>query len=326
MILSISIGIVALFICGLLAGMETGIYTLNRVRLAAKAAQNSPSAKRIRAELLHPNRLLATLLVGMNLAHAALSAATTSVVDMVSTDPVQIAILNTVVVLPLVFLFGDALPKELFRVFTNSWTYGCSSVLLSLRILLTWTGLVPAVRFLGDTVSYFLGFRVDQQAPNRQRILQSLRDGIEGDLIKPIHLEMADRVFGLAERSVADCAIPWSKVFTLSADATQENRTATFSQYAFSRLPITTNLDGKISVVGVVSALDAILQPTIELTQLAQEPLIIEPKTLVMEAARRLRAARRTMAIVADGPGASPIGIITLKDVVEPIFGPTPEW
>ncbi len=326
MILSITIGVVALLVCGLLAGMETGIYTLNRVRLAARAAQNSSSAKRIRAELLHPNRLLATLLVGMNLAHAALSAATTSVVEMVSTDPVRIAMLNTIVVLPLVFLFGDALPKELFRVFTNSWTYGCSGILLSLRIMLTWTGLVPVVRFLGDTVSYFLGFRADQEAPNRQRILQSLRDGIEGDLIKPIHLEMADRVFGLAERSVADCAIPWSKVITLSADAAQATRTATFSQHAFSRLPVTTIINGKLSVLGVVSALDAILQPTIQLTELAQEPLVIEPKTLVMEAARRMRAARRTMAIVAEGASAAPIGIITLKDVVEPIFGPTPEW
>jgi CBS domain containing-hemolysin-like protein len=85
-------------------------------------------------------------------------------------------------------------------------------------------------------------------------------------------------------------------------------------------------IHGKLSVLGVVSALDAILQPAIELNKLAQEPLIIEPKTLVMEAARRLRAARRTMAIVSDGPDATPIGIITLKDVVEPIFGPTPEW
>jgi CBS domain containing-hemolysin-like protein len=270
--------------------------------------------------------LLATLLVGTNLAHAALSAATTSAVEMMSTDPLRVAMLNTIVVLPLVFLFGDALPKELFRVFTNSWTYGCSGILLSLRIMLTWTGLVPAVRFLGDTVSYFLGFRADQEAPNRQRILQSLRDGIEGDLIKPIHLEMADRVFGLAERSVADCAIPWSKVITLPANAEQATRTATFSQHAFSRLPVTTIINGKLSVLGVVSALDAILQPSIELNQLAQEPLIIEPKTLVMEAARRLRAARRTMAIVSDGPEATPIGIITLKDVVEPIFGPTPEW
>lgn len=326
MTISLIIGLVSLIICGLLAGMETGIYTLNRVRLAARAAQQSRAAKRLRTELQHPNRLLATLLVGMNIAHAGLSAATTSVVEAVTSDPVRVAMLNTVIVLPLVFLFGDALPKELFRVFTNSWTYGCSGILWALRVLLTWTGLVPVVRFLGDTVSYLLGFRADQEAPNRQRILQSLRDGIEGDLIKPVHLEMADRVFGLAERSVADCTVPWSRVVTLSVDASEAARTATFSQYAFSRLPITGIENGKLSVIGVVSALDAILQPSTALASLAQAPLIIEPKTLVMEAARRLRASRRTMAIVAEGPGLPPIGIITLKDVVEPIFGPTPEW
>lgn len=326
MMLPIVIGVGALLICGLLAGMETGIYTLNRVRLAARAAKNIASAKRLRGELQHPNRLLATLLVGMNLAHAGLSAATTAAVESVSPDPTTVALINTGLVLPLVFLFGDAIPKELFRVFTNSWTYACSGILLVLRIALTWTGLVPAVRFLGDCASYLLGFRADQGAPNRQRLLQSLRDGIESDLIKSVHLEMADRLFGLAERSVSDCAIPWNRVISLPVSASESARAALFSQHAFSRVPIVSDENGKVSVVGVISALDAILQPSVALTSLAQEPLLIEPKTLVMEAARRLRAARRTMAIVADGPGAPPIGIITIKDVLEPIFGSTPEW
>ncbi len=326
MMFEILLGLCALLICGLFAGMETGIYTLNRVRLAARAAQQSRSAKRVRKELQHPNRLLATLLVGMNLAHAGLSAATTAVIDRVSSDPFQIAVLNSAIVLPLVFLFGDAIPKELFRVFTNSWTYGCSWVLVVLRVILTWTGLVPIVRFLGDTVAYSLGFRADQEASIRQRIVQSLRDGVEADLIKTVHLEMADRVFGLAQRSVAECTVPWSRVATLAADAAEAARVARFKQSTFSRMPITAQEGGREVVVGVVSVLDALLQPSSELAAIAQEPLFIEPATLVMEAARRLRAARRTMAIVADGPNSPPIGIITLKDVVEPIFGSTPEW
>ncbi len=326
MILAIAIGIVAILTCGLFSGMETGIYTLNRVRLAARAAKQSRSAKRLRAELQHPNRLLATLLVGTNIAHAGLSAATTAVMEQVSADPLRVAVLNTIVVLPLVFLFGDAIPKEFFRVFTNSWTYRCSGILVFFRVVLTWTGVVPIVRFLGDTLAYLLGFRADQEAPIRQRILQSLREGIEGDLIKGVHLEMADRVFGLAERSVSDCAVPWSRVVTLPADATDSARGTTFSQNAFSRYPITKVEDGRVVVVGVISALDALLQPTMALTEIAQEPLIIDPKTLVIEAARRLRASRRTIAIIAESATAPPIGIITLKDVVEPIFGPTPEW
>jgi len=321
-----AIGMMSLLLCGLLAGMETGIYTLNRVRLAAKAARNEPAARRLLAELQHPNRLLATVLVGMNLAHAALSSSTTWSLEQVTDDPVRLALLNTAIVLPLVFLFGDALPKELFRVFTNSWSYACSGVLLVLRIALTWTGLVPIVRVLGDGASYLLGFRRDEEAPRRQRILQSLRDGIEADLIKDVHLDMADRLFGLSERPVSQCTVPWARVVRLPEDAPDPLRRRIFGEQSFSRVPIYRTVGSQTTVVGVVSSLEALLQPQTALIAIAQEALVIAPDTLVLDAARTMRSARRTMAVVWDGKSSAPLGIITLKDVVEPIFGPTPEW
>lgn len=321
-----AVGISCLLTCGLLAGMETGIYTLNRVRLAAKAARNEAPAKRLLAEMQHPNRLLATVLVGMNLAHAALSAATTWSLESITDDPLQLTLLNTVIVLPLVFLFGDALPKELFRVFTNSWSYACSGILLVLRVGLTWTGFVPIVRLLGDGASYLLGFRRDQEAPRRQRILQSLRDGLEADLIKDVHLDMADRLFGLSERRVSQCTVPWARVVRLPEDAPDQLRRRIFSEQSFSRVPIYRTLGAQTTVVGVVSSLDALLQPQAGLVNIAQEPLVIDPSTLVLDAARTMRNARRRMAVVWDGKSAAPLGIITLKDVVEPIFGSTPEW
>jgi len=320
------VGILSLLVCGLLAGMETGIYTLNRVRLAARAARNESTARRLLAELQHPNRLLATVLVGMNLAHAALSASTTWSLGRITDDPVRLTLLNTVIVLPLVFLFGDALPKELFRVFTNSWSYACSGILLVLRVFLTWTGIVPVVRLLGDGASYLLGFRPDQEAPRRQRVLQSLRDGIEADLIKDVHLDMADRLFGLSERPVSQCTVPWARVVRLPEDAPAQLRSRIFGEQSFSRVPIFRTVGPQTTVVGVVSSLEALLQPQTPLAGIAQEPLVIAPDMLVLDAARTMRSARRTMAVVWDGTSSAPLGIITLKDVVEPIFGPTPEW
>lgn len=320
------VGILSLLVCGLLAGMETGIYTLNRVRLAARAARNESTARRLLAELQHPNRLLATVLVGMNLAHAALSASTTWSLGRITDDPVRLTLLNTVIVLPLVFLFGDALPKELFRVFTNSWSYACSGILLVLRVFLTWTGIVPVVRLLGDGASYLLGFRPDQEAPRRQRVLQSLRDGIEADLIKDVHLDMADRLFGLSERPVSQCTVPWARVVRLPEDAPAQLRSRIFGEQSFSRVPIFRTVGPQTTVVGVVSSLEALLQPQTPLAGIAQEPLVIAPDMLVLDAARTMRSARRTMAVVWDGTSPAPLGIITLKDVVEPIFGPTPEW
>ncbi len=325
MIVAVVLGVVSLAICGLLAGMETGVYTLNRVRLAARVAQQQRSAKRLRLELQHPNRLLATVLVGISLAHAGLSAATTHLVETMTHDPVEVALANSIIVLPLVFLFGDAIPKELFRVFTNTWTYGCSSILWALRVLLTWTGIVPLIRVLGDFLAHLLGCRSDQGGPTRQRILQSLRDGIESDHIQNVHLEMADRLFGLADRTVHECAIPWSRVVSVSEQMSASTHASLFRESHFSYLPVVAQAGGT-QVVGVLSSLEAILKPTTPALSLAQEPLVFDSKTLVMEAARRMRAARRPLAIVCHAGSTVPVGIITLKDLVEPILGATPSW
>ena len=47
-----------LFLTGLFAGLETGVYTLNRVRLAVREARGERAAVRLRRELADPGRTL----------------------------------------------------------------------------------------------------------------------------------------------------------------------------------------------------------------------------------------------------------------------------
>lgn len=325
MIWSILVAVVCLVGCGLMGGLETGIYTLNRVRLAVRAGMGSRSAQRIRNELLHPSRLLATLLVGTNFAHAGLSASITAMLNLEGASPVKAVIANTLIVVPLVFLV-DAVPKELFRVFTNSWTYGCSWILVSVRILFSWTGLVPILRGLGDFTSWLLGVKANQGEPERKLILQSLREGHQTGLIGEIQLEMADRIFGLSERPVSECTVAWKRAVSVSVGMNQQAIAGLLRGTAFSRYPVIESSPSGVRVLGVVSGMDLLLHPSTPVAQLAQEPLVIASNTSVLETARRMRAARRTMAIVADGAATVPLGIVTLKDVLEPIVGNTPEW
>ncbi len=325
MTVAVLIVVGSLLCCGLLAGMETGIYTINRVRLAVRAGHGWRGARLLRSELLQSNRLLVTLLVGMNFAHAGVSAATTAVLEQWHMDPPTEALLNTVFVMPLVFLIGDAIPKELFRVFGNSWMYGCAWILASLRVLFTWTGIVPVVRALGEAVSRALGAKPDRTEPERKRLLQALREGQRVGVIGGGHLEMADRIFGLSERPVSECVVPLKRVVVIPAVATPADRESILRSSSFSRFPIVVWAQGRVEVTGVVSALDLLLDRTKSPGELAQPPLLIAPETSVLETARRMRHSRQTMAVVGS-PGAPPLGIVTLKDVLEPIVGTNTAW
>ena len=228
-------------------------------------------------------------------------------------------------VTPLVFLFGDALPKELFRVFANSWMYPCAWILKTLRIIFTWTGVVPVVRLLGEAASRLLGAKPDRQEPERKRLLQALREGHQVGVIGGGHIEIADRIFGLSERPVSECVLPLRKAVVVPAVASITDREEILRKSSFSKYPVVTWSLGMVEITGIVSALDLLLEPTKSPVELAQPPLMITPETSVLDAARKMRQSRRTMAVVG-APGAAPLGIITLKDVLEPVVGQTAVW
>ena len=61
--------VAALMLSAMFAGIETGIYTLNRIRLALESGRARKAALRLLEEIRFPNRLLATLLIGNACAH-----------------------------------------------------------------------------------------------------------------------------------------------------------------------------------------------------------------------------------------------------------------
>ncbi|MHC5006843.1 MAG: CNNM domain-containing protein, partial [Planctomycetota bacterium] len=50
----------------LFSGLETGVYTINRVRVVVRANRGESAARRLQHEIRKPNRLLSTLLLGNN--------------------------------------------------------------------------------------------------------------------------------------------------------------------------------------------------------------------------------------------------------------------
>ena len=116
-------GVLATALC---SGMEIACYSINRVRLALRVGRNPPdvAARLIRRELDQPDRLLATLLLWMNIATYAGALATTELLEANIHSPAMVALVNTCVLAPVLFIFGEAgLPKELFRTEADRLAY-----------------------------------------------------------------------------------------------------------------------------------------------------------------------------------------------------------
>src|SRR3954451_24551415 len=122
-------------LAGLCSGVEIACYAINRVRLALRVTRTPPdrAARLIRSELEQPDRLLATLLVWMNIATYAGAVATTQLLEERVHSPILVAVIDTCILTPILFVLAEALPKELFRTEADKLAYRFARPLAAAR-------------------------------------------------------------------------------------------------------------------------------------------------------------------------------------------------
>lgn len=308
---------------GLLAGLETGMYRLSRVRLSIRASRGDRGAKRLAAEYARPRRLLATLLVGNAIAGWFASFGTSQVFDALGYGVLTAVVLDLVVLVPVVFLFGEVLPKDLFRVHADRWMPRYAGLLAILRRLLCWTGIVPLVAGIGALAVRVFGRAASEDAIGaRARVASLLAEGVGAQGLSEMQLGFADRVFTMRGITVGQEMRPWRDVAWISAGASPDERARIFSRSGASRLPV---VETSGRVVGIVSAIDHMARSVEQTAALLRTTVLVAPATPALEVVGIMRRERVQLVIVADSP-ERPLGIVTMKDLVEPLVGDLAAW
>jgi CBS domain containing-hemolysin-like protein len=328
--------------------MEIACYTINRVRLALRAGRTppDPAARIVRAELEHPDRLLATLLIWLNIATYAGALATTRLLEMKVQSPGLVALLNTCVLAPVLFIFGEALPKELFRTEADRLAYLFARPLKGARGVLTLLGVLPLVQGLTRLVEKAGGLPRETVSDARQRIALLLKEGAGHGVLSESQVTLVDRALMLRGVTVGDEMVPWSLVRTVPLDADRGRLLKIIGATRHARVPVVGEVGNLKSqggaeapaggtappsaagrptgprwgVIGVLEQIDLYLRPEASLPELVRSIVHFRRGTPVREALLTLREHRCAMGVVEDDHGR-PIGIVTARDLVEPLTG-----
>lgn len=304
----------------LFAGMETGLYTLNRVRLALRRKEGDRRALRVGALLDRPARMLAVILLGTNIAHALGSTAVTVLLEGSGLTEGWVVVVNTAILVPLLLLFGEILPKDLFRLHGDRWCYTFAAPVGWTRTILTICGVVPLVEFVGRMAANAVGTTSTASLGARHRMSDLLKEGVDSGVLSAGQTALLDRALELRHRTVADEMIDWSSVRTLHVDADVEERASSLTS-PWTRLPVVT-ADG--AVLGVVSVIDIGLSPDDSVQELQQDVCHFDVGLSVPIALTQLRQQGKPLGIVErDG---HPVGLVTLKDLVETLTGELVAW
>ena len=292
--------------------------------MAVRAGQGDLNAHRLRDELKNPARTLSTLLVVNNIANYAGSLGIAAILSMYFTDPLWVVILNTLIVVPILFIFAETLPKDIFRTRADTLVYMMSGGLLWGRRLFTVCGLVPLVAGVGNLAARVVGGQHGLDLGPRARVAKLLRESVGSGGLTSHQASLTERVLAMDRLTVSSEMTPWRGVVSLSTSDGHSGLAVAAQRTRRSRLPVV-DLQGK--VVGTIETMQTLLRPEAEIEDLIQSVPMIPGDTPVLEALEMLRSERKPMAIIlSSDTSGKPIGLVTLKDLVEPLTGDLIAW
>ena len=312
-------GTAILIILGCLAaeaffsGSEIGVVSADPIRLRVKAAHGSRGARLALRMLERPEWLLATTLIGTNIAvvtNTTVAAALT--IDLLGPQNSWVAV---AAVAPLIWIFGEIVPKSVFQQKADALTpvviyglYGAS--------ILFWPILVVFA-----ALTRLLAKIVGSGRRNLFRLRDELRTMLqmapaEGD-IRPQEKDMIRRLFDFGETTAEEVMRPWLEVASVPESATCGEATQLAIKRAHHRLPVYGDRADK--AVGIVDALALIGRHPDEPIQPYVEPVDYVPGSRsIRDLLLDLRTGAPNMSVVVDEVGGAQ-GIVTVKDIVEEV-------
>ena len=327
------------------AGSETALTSVNRVWLKERAKDGDRRAQNACHLVENADRFFGTVLVGNNLTHVSLTAiarltmgaflAQSIIVrdifpTLAKPDSSWAAWLASLVVTPVVLIFGEALPKALGRQFANRFT-------LSIAGPMRWSErlLNPFVWALSG-LARLLSLTPDTNEPMTSRSGVTREDlKVMAEMLGEQHLvgeaaaEMLQTVLELDQRPVETVMIPLIEIQSLPDTATLDDLRRLTAQTGFTHLLVYHERVDRIT--GAVCLKEILAQRPEDLSEEAflrqdvkpfvNRKILFAPESQsVSTLLDELRKRSLPIAIVVDEYGGM-TGMVTVEDLVELITG-----
>ncbi len=297
---------------------EIALISANRRRLREREEQGHRGAGLARKLLEAPQRLVATTLVGSNLAEISNTILVTALLIEAMGDAGEL--LACLLLPPLILILAEITPKSIGRQLADVLAQRLGPVLWAISwiiypVTFIFAGLSRAVLFL-------TGAPHPSQMPfiSREDLhLVVQKSGPEVDLETP-ERRIIHRILHFSLRTVKEVMVPLIRVAAIPNTLTVAQALEEFRTTRFSRLPVYhRRID---NLVGVIHAFDLLGEEALERPVKAyMRPVSYVPELKKID--RLLAEMQRQavhLAVVVDEYGGA-VGIVTIEDLLEEIVG-----
>jgi CBS domain containing-hemolysin-like protein len=318
-VLWFALAMLGLLCSGLYSGAETGLYVLNKMRLDLRAEAGSPAARALRVMLRKFDALLAVLLLGTNLSTYLTTFAISVLFVMGGAGP-RAELYTLAAATPVLFIFGESIPKNLFQRSPERLIYGLVWFLRVSMAAFRWCGLLGLVRLVGSIVPRL---KHSHHPFVHEGLAAILAEGQAAGALTHAQSIMADRVMHLTDVTVDAVMKPMKLVRKAPRSITLPQLLELVKEANYTRLPL---LEEGGVVAGILNIYDVLMaEGPVEPASKMTPPLAIPGNWTVTDALYHMQTSQAPMAVVTDARGAH-AGIITVKDLVEQIVGELGAW
>jgi putative hemolysin len=318
---------------GFFSGAEIGLLSVRRTRLQELADDGRRAARSALALRDDPERLLATVQVGITFVGATASAfgGATLAAPLArwlegigvhtGADQLALAIVVTLVSV-LSIVLGELVPKSLALRSSER-----VSLLVAPGLRLISRLARPLVWFLTSLSNVVLRPFQDQTSFSESRLspdeLQTMvEEASTAGSLSPAVGDIASRALDLEELPITALMIPRKHVIALRMNATYEEAWTLMKRHPHARYPVVEqDLD---TVAGYVVARELIVQlverNSVDVRSVTREIPTFAERTPAVQALRKLQNARSQLAAVIDEHGMTS-GIVTVTDIAEELLG-----
>ena len=312
------------------AGAETGSYRLSRFALRLGTEQKRSFYQILSDAMRDSHGLILSLLLGNNLANYFSTSLVTYLFFSRSSSAHMAEFYATVIMTPVLFLFVDILPKNLFYYRSTAFMIALAPMIWFFHKLFTLTGIVGALKWLSGLLNRLFHSAIDTpqavELTQREQVKQIFYETREEGLVSDLQKAMMDRLVRIPDLPIHSVMIPIDRVQMTDLHTSRPDLLAEIAEFPYTRILVygqtRRNILGCIDVYKVLGSgrpfdsLDEFLEPLLKLTAGCS----------VISALNQLRRLSRPIALVVSetaglGNKNEGLGIITLKDLIEEFTG-----
>lgn len=328
------IAFAALLFSGLFSGAETGMYQMSWLRLRLGVEKREFRFITLSKAIRSKTDFLITMLIGNNLTHYIITSITTLILLDYSRTSGSAEFIATMITTPVVFVFGDLIPKNIFFYSADRLMPRFSTLLLGFKYTFSYLGIIPVLRFLSARFNRLFSGGLEARESTFSRVPRRYIDSIieatqHEQIFTPVQTELVNRFTNIPNLTLRSVMTPLHKTVACPVKSSRADLIRLLKRSSHTRVLVyksnSRDIAGYINIYHCLSDggdfgdLSGFVHP---IHQLSTDTTVNQAINIMQQEKQKFVLVVRNSPVT----NPKPVGIVTMKDLVEELVGELSEW